>query len=251
MSESSPLQNEHVIFTGVNRSEEAAALTASLGGVPILAPFIATKEIIQTDDKDKLLNSNAFKWFIFTSQASVAAFHQKILRNNLEIEYFQVKIAAVGSRTASALEQLGFSIDFMPSVFSADVFIREFPQVAAPEESCLFFRGNLAKKTIVDGLVNPVDEWTVYETVTLEDNVEKVKEILNSGKNCSLVFTSPSTVNAFHQTIGKDLGYHGFTVCAIGHVTKNHLKSLGITAQVMPRTYTLTEVVYALAQWKG
>ena len=251
MFKNSPLQNEHIIFTGVNRSDEAANLTASLGGVPYVAPFIATKEIVEPEDKDKLLNSKIYQWFIFTSQASVAAFHQKMLTYHLGVEAFQVKMAAVGSKTASALEKIGFKIDFMPTTFSADVFIKEFPRVAAPEDTCLYFRGNLAKNTITEGLVNSVDEWTVYETVMLEDNVEMVKELLTSGKSCSVVFTSPSSVNAFHQTIGKDLGYNSFTVCAIGHITKNHLKSLGVTVQVMPKTYTLTEVVNALAQWKG
>lgn len=251
MSNNSPLQNEHIIFTGVNRSEEAATLTASLGGVPYVAPFIATKEIEGQDDLEKLLNSKNYEWFIFTSQASVAAFHKKMLTYNLDVENFQVKIAAVGSKTASALEKIGFSIDFMPTTFSADVFIKEFPQVASLEDACLFIRGNLAKKTITEGLANLVDEWTVYETVAREDNVERVRDILTSGKSCSVVFTSPSTVNVFHQTLGKDIGYNSFTVCAIGHVTKNHLKSLGVTVQVMPKTYTLAEVVHALAQWKG
>lgn len=251
MSNNSPLQNEHIIFTGVNRSEEAATLTASLGGVPYAAPFIATKEIVKPEDKEKLVGSKDYKWFIFTSQASVAAFHQKMLKFNIDVEAFQAKIAAVGLKTASALEKIGFSIDFMPTTFSADVFIKEFPQVATPDDSCLFVRGNLAKKTITDGLVNSVDEWTVYETVMLEDNVETVKELLTSGKSCSVVFTSPSSVNAFHQTLGKELGYNNFTVCAIGHITKNHLESLGVIVEVMPKTYTLTEVVYALAQWKG
>lgn len=251
MSNSSPLQNDHVIFTGVNRSEQAAKLTASLGGIPHVAPFIATKVIVAQSDQEKLLNSQRYEWFIFTSQASVEAFHQKILTYRLSVDFFQAKIAVVGSKTAEALKKLGFSVDFMPTTFSADVFVQEFPDVASPKDRCLFFRGTLAKQTITTGLVNPVDEWTIYETVMLEDNVEMVKELLTSGKRCSVVFTSPSTVNAFHQTLGKDLGYTGFTVCAIGHVTKNHLESLGVTVHVMPSTYTLTEVVHSLAQWKG
>lgn len=251
MSNSSPLQDDHVIFTGVNRSEQATNLTASLGGIPHVAPFIATKELIKDNDQEKLLNSKRYKWFIFTSQASVDAFYQKMLKYHLSAEFFQAKIAVVGSKTAEALKKIGFSIDFMPTIYSADVFVQEFPKVASSKDRCLFFRGTLAKQTITTGLRNPVDEWTVYETVKLEDNVAMVEELLTSGKSCSVVFTSPSTVNAFHQMIGKELGYTGFTVCAIGHVTKNHLESLGVTVQVMPKTYTLTEVVQSLAQWKG
>ena len=80
---------------------------------------------------------------------------------------------------------------------------------------------------------------------------EQVRALLESGESCSIIFTSPSTANVFHRSIGVHTGYERFTICTIGHITKNYLESLGATVQVMPETYTLLEVVNKLANWKG
>lgn len=251
MSKTFPLQDEHVIFTGIPRTKEAADLTSGLGGTAVIAPLISTAEIVSTEDEKKLLESQMYNWFIFTSQSSVQAFHEKMKRYKLEASFFQAKIAVVGSQTASAMERIGFTVNFAPKTFSADVFVQEFPTFVSADETCLFFRGNLAKNTISDGLPNVVDVWTIYETVEVEENKEQVRQLLKSDQSCSIIFTSPSTAKVFHQSIGQYMGYNGYTICAIGHITKDYLKSLGVTVHVMPDTYTLTEIVNKLAQWKG
>lgn len=251
MSKQLPLHGEYVIFTGIPRSTEAVDLTTQFGAKPVIAPFISTKDIDGQDDKRKLRTCNNYDWLIFTSQSSVNAFIAKMKRFQLKASFFQSKIAVVGSQTASAMENEGFIIDFTPTIYSADVFVKEFPAVSATSETCLFVRGNLAKNTITDGLLNEVDEWTIYETVIEKENTEQVRSLLKSDVHCSVIFSSPSTVEEFDKTIASDIGYDGFTVCAIGHITRNHLQSLGATVHVMPDTYTLTEVVHELVKWKG
>ncbi len=246
-----PLLNEYVIFTGIVRTEEPIDFTVKLGGIPIVSPFITTKEIADERDHEHLMNRNAWDWFIFTSQSSVHAFINKIERFGMSPSDFQVKFAAVGEKTKAALERKGFPVHFTPSIYSADVFVQEFPKIAATTAKCLFLRGNLAKETISQQLPHYVEEWTVYETVTMKENVHRVQEILGSGKSCSILFTSPSTARAFHEMIGKEINYTLFTVCAIGHVTRDYLTTLGVSVQVMPDTYTLLELIKKLAEWKG
>ncbi|WP_144511026.1 uroporphyrinogen-III synthase [Bacillus sp. FJAT-22090] len=251
MSDRLPLQEEYVIFTGILRNSDAVDLTLRLGGNPVIAPLISTEEIISTADEQMLLESNKYHWFIFTSQSSVHAFHAKIKRFSINPEFFQAKIAVVGSQTAAAIKRIGFSVDFTPTTFSADVFVKEFPKYTSPDESCLFFRGNLAKNTITNGLTNKVDVWTIYETVEVEENRDQVRALLEGGRNCSLIFTSPSAAKMFHENIGIYIGYDRFTICAIGHITKNYLESLGAVVHVIPETYTLIDVIKKLAKWKG
>ncbi|MFJ8063165.1 uroporphyrinogen-III synthase [Psychrobacillus sp. NPDC096426] len=251
MSNQQPLQDEHVIFTGILRSSEAVDLTLRLGGNPIIAPLIATQEIMSLDDQQKLIACYEYDWLIFTSQSSVHAFNSKIKQYEIDASSFKAKIAVVGSKTACAIERLGFHVSFTPTIFSADVFVKEFPAVSAAHESCLFFKGNRAKNTIVDGLPNVVDTWTIYETVKVEENTEQVRTLLESVESCSIIFTSPSIADVFHRNIGIHTGYERFTICTIGHITKNYLESLGATVQVMPETYTLLDVVNKLGDWKG
>ncbi len=246
-----PLEEEYVIFTGLSRTQEAVDLTTAYGGSPVVSPFITTQEVKEAIDGERLMAYRNKDWFIFTSQSSVAAFVNKIERYGLTPLFFQAKIAAVGAKTKAALENNGFVVHFIPTTYSADVFIKEFPKISLATEKCVFFKGNLAKQTIVDGLPNEVEEWIIYETLEIKENVERVKKLLESGKSCSLVFTSPSSVKAFHANVGKEIDYNLYTVCAIGHITKQYLESLEIPVQVMPNTYTILELVNKLAAWKG
>ena len=251
MFNKTPLLGENVIFTGILRSSEASNLVERLGGNAVIAPMIATKEIVSPDDLDKLQRCNLYDWLIFTSQSSVKAFHSKMVKYQLDASFFTAKIAVVGIKTANAIESLGLSVDFTPTIFSADIFVQEFPKIASLTDRCLFVKGNLAKDTITAGLNNEVDEWTIYETVELEGNKEYVKKLLKSEESCSIIFTSPSTAEVFHRSIGASHGYDHATVCAIGHITKNFLESNKVSVQVMPDTYTLIDVIVKLAEWKG
>ncbi|MCZ8542158.1 uroporphyrinogen-III synthase [Psychrobacillus psychrodurans] len=251
MFNNTPLLGENVIFTGIQRSSEASDLVKRYGGSTVIAPMIATKEIVSPRDLDLLQSFNSYDWLIFTSQSSVEAFHSKMVKYQLDASFFTAKIAVVGTKTANAIENLGLSVDFTPSTFSADIFVREFPTVASLTDRCLFVKGNLAKDTITAGLQNVVDEWTIYETVELEENKELIKTLLMSDESCSIIFTSPSTAEFFHRSIGASFGYENITVCAIGHITKKFLESKKVSVQVMPDTYTLSDVIVKLAEWKG
>lgn len=246
-----PLQDELVIFTGILRSSEAVDMTLQFGGIPVVAPLIATQELISDDDEQKLLSCQTYDWLIFTSQSSVHAFHAKLMKYHVNLSSINVKIAVVGSKTACAVRSIGLKVHFIPSIFSADVFVKEFPEIATPNEKCLFFKGNLAKNTITDGLVNPIDEWIIYETIEVEENKEQVRSVMENNEKCSIIFTSPSAIEIFHKSIGSQTGYDELTVCAIGHITRDCLESFGANVQVMPDTYTLTEVIHTLVEWKG
>lgn len=251
MSKQLPLQGENIIFTGILRSSEAVDLTLQYGGNPVITPLIATQEIVSLTDKEQLFGCKRYEWLIFTSQSSVHAFHSKMKKFGLSPSVIKAKIAVVGSKTADAIGKIGLSVDFTPTTFSADVFVREFPAYSSLNETCLFLKGSLAKDTITKGLSNRVDEWIIYETIDLKENIEQLRILMETEENCSIIFTSPSTVKVFHQSIGIQMGYDTLTVCAIGHITRQYLESLGATVNVMPETYTLTEVIHVLVEWKG
>ena len=101
------------------------------GGNAVIAPMIATKEIVSSDDLELLQSCNLYDWLIFTSQSSVKAFHSKMVKYQLDASFFTAKIAVVGTKTAVPLKELGFTVDFTPTIFSADVFVQEFPEVAS------------------------------------------------------------------------------------------------------------------------
>ncbi|WP_432355799.1 uroporphyrinogen-III synthase [Sporosarcina sp. A2] len=244
------LSGETVIFTSTKKSDEPYALVSELGGASVSLPLIRTEERISSQDAERFQQAVRYDWLIFTSQSAVAAFEQKLLRFNRKASEFTSKIAAVGDKTASALERIGFTVSFIPDVFSADVFVQQFN----PEEEALralFLKGNLAGTLISTELSLTVDDWTVYETLPETTSVERIVELVKTTDSVTVLFASPSAVSVFTEHVAPVIGWSGYTIGAIGHITERALRDVGAPVHVMPETYTLPELVRTLAESKG
>lgn len=249
MSKKGDLQGQTIVFTGQPKSDEAFLEVERLGGKALAFPLIRTQEVTFQDDYF-IKKLEAYEWLIFTSQNAVAAFNQKLVRHGIRIDTVINKIAAVGSKTARALESIGFQVNFMPTTFSADEFVKEFPFVAGHSDSCLFLRGSLAKPTIKDGLSQNVDEWTVYETIPDVTNAKGLRDYLKKHPNVIVAFASPSSVEVFASEIAPKTDWNRLTIAAIGHITASALKNQGAPVHIMPTTYTWLSLVQEIANWK-
>lgn len=250
MPEWGPLQGETVIFTGTPKSLEVFDLVRHYGGTPYSMPLIQVKEIEGPADETELNRCADFDWMIFTSQSAVKAFHSKMNRFNMNYQQFPSKIAAVGSQTAAALEKIGFTVEFIPSIFSADVFVKQFNPTEDRKLRVLFLKGNLAGSIIREELPFQVEEWTVYETGPQPDSVTSIIDLLNTEESITVLFASPSAVHVFEEKAVPVIGWSGYTVGAIGHVTEKALLEAGAKVDIKPEIYTLKELVNALARRK-
>lgn len=222
-----PLQGETIVFTGSNEPVDAVRKVEEWGGKAMYLPLIETS-IRQSDVPDL----SKYSWLIFTSRVSASAFCML----NLEVT---AKIAAVGEKTAEVLQQHGYTIDFMPSIYSADVFVKEFPEIAG-DSLCLFIKGALAKNTIAE-MALPVDEWTVYDTILKIDQAEKLKEM----KQIIVIFASPSAVSAYRKAGGD---WQGIRIAAIGHVTEKAILEAGGHVDYIPEKYTYLQIIKEIAK---
>lgn len=245
------LKGETVILTGISKSDEPDRLIRKYGGEPASFPLISVQEKT-TEDLEFIHRMNDFDWLIFTSQNGVKYFGHKLERFDIHAAtVIRPKIAAVGSETERALNELGFDVHFKPSVFSADRFIVEFPEIADANERCLFLRGSLAKPTITDGLDNEVVEWTIYETVKNEEQGKALREFLHGRPNCTITFSSPSSVIVFAEEVLPFISIAHYTFAAIGHVTEEAMNSAKIPVHVKPARYTMKSMIEKIAQMKG
>jgi uroporphyrinogen-III synthase len=222
-----PLKGETLVFTGSNEPREAVQYAEKLGGKAQYLPLIETSV-----RQSQLPDFDCYGWLIFTSGNSADAFCQLNIKTS-------AKIAAVGEKTAGVLEQHGYNVSFMPSVYSADVFIQEFPAVAGNAD-CLFIKGSLAKNTIAS-MPLKVDEWIIYETSFKIENAEKLKTL----RGVTVIFASPSAVAAYREAGGD---WSGIKVAAIGHVTENAIRQQGGRVDFIPQKYTYIEVINEIAK---
>lgn len=250
MSSKLPLAGETVIFTSTKKSDEPYELVRRLGGEPLSLPLIRTAERQAESDRERLMAAQSYDWLIFTSQSAVSAFGAKLERYGMAAGEFPAKIAAVGEKTAAALRQLGFRVDFIPEVFSADVFVQQFSP-AGDALHALFLKGNLAGSLLKEELALTVDEWTVYDTLPQIGSTDEIAALLKREKSLSILFASPSAVTVFKDHLAPEIGWSGFSIGAIGHITERALADAGASADVMPSVYTLPELVRALAESKG
>lgn len=217
-----PLIGKTIVFTGSKEPTDAVAMVELYGGKAMYLPLIET-----SIRQSQLPDFGCYDWLIFTSATSVEAFGQLHAETT-------AKIAAVGEKTAEKLEEYGYTANFMPSVYSADCFVEEFPEVAG-DARCLFIKGALAKNTIVS-MPLQVDEWIIYDT-TLK--IENARELAGMS-DVIVIFASPSAVKAFLEAKGD---WQTVRAAAIGHVTERAIAESGGAAEFIPKKYTYTEVI--------
>lgn len=249
MSKKGNLQGQTIVFTGQPKSNEAFLEVERLGGKVETFPLIRTQEVIHQDE-NFISQLHIYDWLIFTSQNAVTAFEKKIIRHKVCTDNLQSKVAAIGSQTAQALEKIGLQVTFIPTTYSANEFVKQFPQISSLFESCLFIKGSLAKKTIKKGLTQQVDEWTVYETLPDVKNAKRLSAYIEQHPNVFVAFASPSSVNIFAQDIARYLGWDRNKIASIGHVTTATLKKHGAPVHVQPKTYTWLALIQEIANWK-
>lgn len=247
MRDRQPLLAETVIFTGTPKSEDVFELVKRYGGTPISLPLIQVAELVEQTDELRLTACPMYDWLIFTSQSAVAAFGAKLIRHGVSSQSIPAKIAAVGTRTAEALEKIGFTVDFIPTVFSADTFVKEFNPAETDIRRILFLRGSIAGVTIKEEIPFEVDEWTVYTTERANDSIDSLVNLVQQQQQLAVLFASPSAVEVFAEEVVPRTGWNGFTIGAIGHVTEKALLEAGAAVHVRPDTYTLMDLVEKLA----
>ena len=86
--------------------------------------------------------------------------------------------------------------------------------------------------------------------VPKRNQYNSIIELLKTTENSTVLFASPSAVRVFEEGAVPVVGWKGYTVGAIGHVTEKALLEAGAEVDVKPEIYTLKELVKALARRK-
>lgn len=199
------------------------------GFEPVHTPLIGTNHrVLGAVDLEKIESCN---WLIFTSQTAVHAYFSQVSKPTTQ------KIAVVGSKTEKAINSYGYKASFMPSTFSADIFVKEWNASPHANDTVAFLKGNLAKPTIEEGLNSDVTAICIYDTVTLPEHVETIINLIHHHPQVTLAFASPSAVDAYVAAGGTV--HNNVIFCAIGHITKRAMTDHGLPVHVVPSVYTL------------
>lgn len=161
-----------------------------------------------------------YDWLIFTSKNAVQLFFKYYPNVTFD------KVAAIGIKTAQALQKLNIHVDFIPTRYQQEHFIDEMGELFHHKTICLPI-SKKARTNMYDTLKNiaTVDRIELYEPRPNEENVKCVHQFILDNKVDWLMFLSPSAVQAYfsRHTITASV-----RVIAIGQVTSNALDHFNI-----------------------
>ncbi len=241
--------------------EQAGTLSARLrgyGSVPEEVPTISVEPPRNPQQMDKAIRGlveGRYEWIAFTSVNAVRAVREKFDEYGLDARAFSgLKIAAVGDKTAAAIEAWGLRSDLVPSgEQSARGLLEDWPpydDVLDPINRVFLPRADIATETLVAGLLDlgwEVDDVTAYRTVRATPPPAPTREAIKSGKFDAVVFTSSSTVRNLVGIAGKP---HASTVIAvIGPATAKTAEEHGLRVDVLAPSPAVEVLVDALADF--
>ncbi len=241
--------------------EQAGSLSArlrSFGSVPEEVPTISVEPPRNPQQMDKAIRGlveGRYEWIAFTSVNAVKAVREKFDEYGLDARAFSgLKIAAVGDKTASAMEAWGLRADLVPSgEQSARGLLEDWPpydDLLDPINRVFLPRADIATETLVAGLLDlgwEVDDVTAYRTVRATPPPAPTREAIKSGKFDAVVFTSSSTVRNLVGIAGKP---HPSTVIAvIGPATAKTAEEHGLRVDVLAPSPSVEDLVDALADF--
>ncbi|HLR68544.1 MAG TPA: uroporphyrinogen-III synthase [Virgibacillus sp.] len=241
------LQNKNILVTREERgAKRFAEKIAIYHGKPIVVPLL---EINCLPVREDIGDIRTFDWIFFTSQNGVDCF----LKNaRFARELHDVRIAAVGPKTAQVIEREGYTVDFIPSTYNAEVMAKEFLSTYVKTGPILLVRGVLSRPVLADALTKAgrtIVSLNVYDTVTNSMVKGTLTSVLSKQTIDLLTFTSPSTVDAFTELVEHPNQYHHLPAACIGTTTEKRAKEIGFTQTIVPRKFTIEGMLKAMSDY--
>ncbi|NBI28790.1 uroporphyrinogen-III C-methyltransferase [Chengkuizengella marina] len=260
--ENKPLFGKRVLVTRArSQASELADQIDDLGGEAVEFPVIELKQ--PTDEQvlneldEALLKLNAYQWIIFTSVNGVEYFFKRLRDLRIDIRTMQnARIAAVGPKTANALEERGLVVASIPKQFQGEGLLEEILPELEKGQHVLLPRADIAREYLPEKLRKlglSVTEVDVYENVICDHGLEEVLTYIDKNRLHIITFTSSSTVRNLVAILEKS-GYNakqyltGIHIVCIGPITAKTAKEFGFNISKVSDEATIESLIDAIKE---
>ncbi len=252
-----PLRGKRIVVTRARaQASELVERLRFLGAEPVEIPAI---RIVPPADGyaalDAALRSpEGWDWVVFTSVNGVEHVWRR-LPDALTARHplGRARVAAIGRATAEALAERGVHVDLVPEHFVAESLLEALRGESVAGQRFLLPRAALAREMLREGLLAAgaeVTEVHAYDTESGKPDAEALRA-LESGVD-ALTFTSSSTVRNFVERLGVapvQAMTRRATVAAIGPITAQTARELGLRVDLVAREYTIEGLLEALQEY--
>lgn len=221
---------------------------SAAGFEPIFFPVIEIRPIENNVALERALSKlECYDWVVFTSVNAVEVVFNSLAQKD---KWIGVRVAAIGPKTAEALQARGIRPDFVPEEYVAESILPGLGDLRG--RWVLLPRAEIARKALPAAIAEAggvPHEISVYQTLPVQPDPECLAA-LQSGVDV-ITLTSPSTVQNFvaiTQQNGLDpLQLPGNPLFAcIGPITEQAAREEGLVNVVVAKEYTtegLIEVI--------
>ena len=230
-----------------SQADDFAEKLRSAGFEAIYFPVIEIRPIEDNVELDRALEKlSCYEWVVFTSVNAVDVVARRMLSPTKQSPRF----AAVGPKTAEALQARGITPDFVPDEYIPEAILPRLGDLRG--KWVLLPRAEIARKVLPDAIVNAggiAHEIAVYKTLPALPDVEGLAA-LRSGVDV-VTFTSPSTVQNF-IAIAKQHGLDPFNLpnnprfACIGPITEQAAREEGFDNLIVAIEYTTDGLIQAI-----
>ena len=255
------LEGRTIIIT--RAASQAADLTTMLegyGATVIVCPTIEIREPDNYERLDEALDHlYGYDWLIFTSTNGVEYFLKRLVDRGLQVaDLDEIKVCAIGQRTADKLHDAHVHVDLVPSLSTAEGVFQALSEFTGGDEhlrslNVLLPRAAVGRDHLPKALEQAgarIDVVTTYQTV-LPENLDRGKlAAMLAGSGDCIAFTSPSTIKNLAKLFDThDLGktLPDIVVACIGSVTADTAAEYGLRVDILPEQTTTAALAQAIA----
>jgi uroporphyrinogen-III synthase len=215
--------------------QERGFKTLELPLLRCVARVLSREELLELRGFFFNAGSERKRWLVLLSPNAVWVLRE-ILRSSKEGDNSEmlldssISIAAQGSGTAQAIvECFGREPDFVPSVFVAEEFVREFSTILRGSERILVPQSADGRDIFAPTLrglgydAMGVSIYSIERGILSAEEVSRYREFVDPGS--VIVFMSPSAARAAREELGEQLGTT--RILSVGPITSQALRRLG------------------------
>jgi uroporphyrinogen III methyltransferase/synthase len=172
-------------------------------------------------------------------------------------ELRDMKVGAIGPKTAEAIYKRGIRPDLVPDEYRAEAVVEAFKKWDVKGIKILLPRAAKAREVLPTELVKmgaSVDEIPAYQTVKPDHDKGRVKGMLEKGEIDMVTFTSSSTVSNFVEMFRAEERHlkawmaHVAVAC-IGPVTAKTAEEKGLSVSLISEEYTIEALTHAIVHY--
>jgi len=247
--------NKRVLITRPRaQADEFARAFQEAGFEPVIFPVIEIGPAQDTLALDRALQKlDCYEWMILTSVNGVEAVWNRLGALGLRELPRSLQVAAIGPKTAAALQTHGINANFMPPEYVAEAIMPGLGDIRG--RWVLLPRADLARPALAkaiqkaDGVAHEI---AVYRTLPAQPDPHSL-QALRSGLDI-VTFTSSSTVRNFIALVSAaGLDPHNLpgkpVFACIGPITAGTAREEGMPVDIIADEYTTEGLLRAISDF--